>query len=316
MRFNINKVFASGQAICEASLTVLRPTERGSETSRTQKHSLCELAANSGALNPQGNKKKFSFVFVVVGIYLVSLGVRVFKLIVDPILLRDSAAYLAISEQWFESKSYLQIITEGFVFPPLPCYSIVKLMEMGFSSEIAGRSLSLFLGSLIPVLVYIYISTISKKTVIRIIFVSIIVLHPSFIAYSIQPLRENYYLFFLAISIIAATKAIKYKRALEWGMCGIATAIAFFCRYEALELLIIYPTIIFILFLKRAICLKKTLGYISLFFISNVILFFVLLSITNYNLSFLYKVSDFSNRFSEENYIKDIFGDEDIKVSQ
>ena len=33
-----NKVFASGQAIREASLTVLRPTVHGSETSRTQKH--------------------------------------------------------------------------------------------------------------------------------------------------------------------------------------------------------------------------------------------------------------------------------------
>ena len=52
-----NKVFASGQAIREASLTVLRPTVHGSETSRTQKRSLCGLAASSGVLNPQGNKK-------------------------------------------------------------------------------------------------------------------------------------------------------------------------------------------------------------------------------------------------------------------
>ena len=33
-----NKVFSSGQAIREASLTVLRPTLHGSEMSRTQKH--------------------------------------------------------------------------------------------------------------------------------------------------------------------------------------------------------------------------------------------------------------------------------------
>jgi len=32
-----NKVFASGQAIREACLSVLRPTVHGSETSRTQK---------------------------------------------------------------------------------------------------------------------------------------------------------------------------------------------------------------------------------------------------------------------------------------
>ena len=34
-----NEVYASGQAIREASLTVLRPTVYGSETSRTQKRS-------------------------------------------------------------------------------------------------------------------------------------------------------------------------------------------------------------------------------------------------------------------------------------
>ena len=48
-----NKVFASGQAIREASLTVLRPPVHGSETSRTQKRSLCGFAASSGVLNPQ-----------------------------------------------------------------------------------------------------------------------------------------------------------------------------------------------------------------------------------------------------------------------
>ena len=51
-----NKVFASGQAIREASLKVLRPTVHGSETSRTQKRFLCGLAASSGVLNPRENK--------------------------------------------------------------------------------------------------------------------------------------------------------------------------------------------------------------------------------------------------------------------
>ena len=52
----VNEVFASGQAIREASLTVLRPTVHGSETSRTQKRSLCGLAASSGVLNPRENQ--------------------------------------------------------------------------------------------------------------------------------------------------------------------------------------------------------------------------------------------------------------------
>ena len=56
-----NKVFASGQAIREASLTVLRPTVHGSETSRTQKRSLCGFAASSEVLNPQENKAEMQY---------------------------------------------------------------------------------------------------------------------------------------------------------------------------------------------------------------------------------------------------------------
>jgi hypothetical protein len=60
-----NKVFASCQAIREASLTVSRPTVHGSETSRTQKRSLCGFAASSGVLNPQGNKKHIHVCFLL-----------------------------------------------------------------------------------------------------------------------------------------------------------------------------------------------------------------------------------------------------------
>ena len=49
----VHKVFASGQAIRAASYAVLRPTEHGSFPSRTQKRSLCGLAASSGVSNPR-----------------------------------------------------------------------------------------------------------------------------------------------------------------------------------------------------------------------------------------------------------------------
>ena len=61
-----NKAFASGQAIREASLPVLRPTVHGSKTSRTQKRSLCGLAASSGVLNPRENKEIIYFLLVPV----------------------------------------------------------------------------------------------------------------------------------------------------------------------------------------------------------------------------------------------------------
>lgn len=53
--------FGSGQAIREASLTVLRPDRIRLCMSRKQKHSLCGFAASSGVLNPQGNKTTCDF---------------------------------------------------------------------------------------------------------------------------------------------------------------------------------------------------------------------------------------------------------------
>ena len=63
----MNIVFVSGQAIREASLTVLRPTVHGSEVAAERdaasagneldaKHYPCGLAASSGVLNPPENK--------------------------------------------------------------------------------------------------------------------------------------------------------------------------------------------------------------------------------------------------------------------
>ena len=46
-------------------LTVSHPTVHGSETSRTQKRSLCGFAASSGVLNPQGNKKHIHVCFLL-----------------------------------------------------------------------------------------------------------------------------------------------------------------------------------------------------------------------------------------------------------
>ena len=196
------------------------------------------------------NTKKDWTIVIVTGFYLISLTVRIIKLILDPVLLRDSAAYLKLAEIWYNSGDYLQTTVNSFVVPPLPIYTIRKMMEWEYSSEVAGRSIALFLNSMLPVLGYIALSKLFKSKAIRFTGVLFLLLHPSLVSYSIQPLRENYYLFFSGLTIIAVIHAIQKNSLKDWGICGVLSAFTFFCRYEALELLLICPVILLFLLIR------------------------------------------------------------------
>lgn len=231
-------------------------------------------------------------------VFLVSLAIRLAKLIVDPLIMRDCAVYLELAENWYATGQYSVTLQSEHIIPPLPLFTIKELMESGFSSEICGRSLALFLGSSIPVLGFLGAYRIKKDNIFAAsIMAGILAVHPTLVAYACQPLRENYYMFSMGLLFICVIDAIKDRSRVKWMLCGVCCAIAFFCRYEAFEMFLILPVIMFFVgwkqHLPRPYCWKCLLFFWGAIAISMVLL----LSMTKYDSTFLQKIQLYYHRF-------------------
>ena len=242
-------------------------------------------------------------------IFLIALTARIVKLILDPVIMRDSVLYLGLSEIWQRTGEYSQTIINDAIIPPLPLFAIKEVMACGFSSQIAGRSLSLFLGSIIPVLGFIIAVKLFKDKVIALICAAVFILHPNLVSYSIHPLRENYYLFFAGIAIIEIINAVKNRNITDWCLVGIFASFAMFCRYEALEFTIICPLILLFSCLKKRISAKKVIRSLAAFFVGYAVTFTILLSMIDFDLSFVKKISHYGQEMVPENVFDNIVYD-------
>ena len=226
-------------------------------------------------------------------LFSLSVLARIIKLIVDPILMRDSVIYLELAGIWNRTGHYSDILDRyDLVTPPVPIYAIKKMIDWGYGSEIAGRSISVFLGALIPVIGYKIARELTKKKGVPGGCGIILAFHPNLIEYAIQPIRENFYLASTGIAILLLFKAIKNhlisKKIMYNSLCGVFLGISFFSRYETLELLAIITILYFIMLFKtrnKTIILYESVVILSFFIISM-----FMLNIIDFNISFIIKL--------------------------
>ena len=222
-------------------------------------------------------------------IYAAALAFRLLKLAWDPGLGRDSTLYLAWADSWFDTGKYLFYELDGPTrTPPLMPWAIKTVMATGFSSEIVGRAISQFLGSLIPVVGFFFTMRISRNIRIALLAAFILVIQPDFVTFSVQPQRENFYLLFHAILLMAATDAILSDSTLEWGFCGILLSLAVFCRHEALEFAMLVPFALLLLCLFKKIRLKQVFVRSAVFFGFFALTFLLLLSFVDFDYKFFF----------------------------
>ena len=160
-------------------------------------------------------------------------------------------------------------------------------MDLGLNAEVAGRSLGLFLGAMIPVLGYIISYNIFKDITTSLIGVLCLSFHPTLVAYSIQPLRENHYMFMLGLIIIFIIYGIKKRSLAEWGLCGCVTAIAVFCRYEALELFFLYLFIGLVLLFNKKTSFKRFVAAVFIVLLTFILTSLFLISIIDCDMTFI-----------------------------
>lgn len=229
-------------------------------------------------------------------IFLLALCVRIIRLIIAPLLSRDAVQYLNQAVLWSQTNDYSSFLRLGInPQPPLPIWTIKKLMFLGFGAETSGRALGIFTGALIPVIGFVLAEKITKNIFVGIVSASILILHPSLIAYSIQPLRENYYLLFSCLFLVYLTEAVKRNASTYWLGCGLIMALCFFCRYEAIELAFITPLLIILLRISHRITTKDALKNELCCIIGIAIATTLLLSMVDYDCSFISKINMYTN---------------------
>ena len=203
--------------------------------------------------------------------FLIAVTVRLFKLMMEPLLLRDSALYLKSAEIWNETGEYSEIIK----VPPLPLWCIKTLMSFCGDAELSGRTLSIILGGIICVTGFYLAKEIYNNIWISIFAAACLIFHPKLVFYSTQPLRENYFILLTEWVLIVMVNNFRTPKLSGWFICGAFIGTAIFCRLESLEFIVIIIAEIVFLYLNNK---NKVLFFSSVFFLFfGLILFLYLL---------------------------------------
>lgn len=232
------------------------------------------------------NKKQAVFCICVL-IYAAAMLFRLTAFLFNPLLARDSALYLTMAELWHETGDYTQTFLPGIVVPPFPGWAVKTAMQFGFGAEVSGRTIAVILGSLLPVAGFLFTWKITRNIRIGLLAALLLIIHPELVSYSFQPLRENFYLLFEALLLITLVDAIRRNGIVNWSACGCLLSLAFFCRYEALEFLVVIPSLLVILLLCKRINLKQAFLNVSAFYLLFVLTAIPLLWLVDFNCYFL-----------------------------
>lgn len=264
---------------------------------------MCRLKNKTQRRFQRGRKSTINLKFqgILVILFLLSLAARIIKLILDPLLLRDSVLYINIAESWANNSDYIQM--SETVVPPLYIYLVSQLIKCGYSAEIAGRSISIFLGAMTPVLGYIIAKKLFKKESVSLLTALLLSFHPSLIVYSTQPLRESIYLFLWELIIIIIINGIKYEKNYWWIFCGIILSLSFFSRYESVEFLLLIPLVF--LYLRHDFTPPKIIKSLCFIFVFFIITSYILLQMIGTDISFIYKAL----KYKDDIILKDVIED-------
>ena len=236
---------------------------------------------------------------ICVLIYLIALLVRMTKMVLDPTLTRDGATYLIWVENWIDTGSFFfSFFHRDDMVPPFSLWTIKVLTQStGLNVEIAGRSISMFIGSMFPVIGFLFVLRLCRNIRIALLTAFLLIFQPDMVLYSSQPMRESCYVFFTGILLFALMEAIRESTVFKWMLCGVFLALSACCRFEALEFIAIIPAILAILFLFKKIRLKEMVLNASMFFLVFILSSVLLLGCADYDSRLIGRLMFFVNKF-------------------
>lgn len=154
---------------------------------------------------------------------------------------------------------------------------------MGLESRNGGSLTNIIAGAVIPVIIWAIARAFGMKNKWAVWCGVLAAVHPTLVAVSYELQRESLYLLFCLLAILCAAMARGRRAAWLWGGAGILTAAGTLCRYEALELVILFCAGIGCACFPKCCSLREALKNLSFYFLGCVfggILFFCLLDLS------------------------------------
>lgn len=200
-------------------------------------------------------------------ILLLSFFLKISALFHDSTVSRDGCYYLFLATQWYEKGSWESVLSISCnLQPPLLFYAIKCMMQLGFSAEVAGFSISVFLGALTPLFAYAIAKEITNDQTVSLFSAFIFAINPSVNAFSIEIQRDAAYLFWVGAIIWMLILGIKRRRVSYWILGGVFLGFSILTRYESVEFFAIVPICLFVLSIKKYFSWKEALVFGGIYF--------------------------------------------------
>ena len=172
-------------------------------------------------------------VFLVL-VFLASAVMRFVAWNWAPLLERDSVDYVNAAAVWAETGKY--IVPQ---FPPLPCYLIKLLIQLGMAPESAARLYAFLPGCLVPVAAYVLAAEATAGRRIARYAAVFFIFHPTLLFFSVMPIRDSLYILLAGVALWIGLRAVRSQETRLWIGFACCGALAWCCRHEGMEFLIL-----------------------------------------------------------------------------
>ena len=204
----------------------------------------------------------------------------------DPVVSRDGSLYVNIAQAWHDAGNFTDIpVFRDYLLPPMYFYLMKCLIHCGIPAETAGVSLSLFFGSLVPLIAYGIAWKVTRRKDIAICSALLIAVNPSINELSIEVQRDMMYLFFAGLTILFITAWIHRQKCIFLLGTGFLCACGILTRFEMIEFFLITPFVFAFLYIKKYCSWKNALFSFGVFVLS--------FGISIYFLSLIMKTQDY-----------------------
>ena len=169
-----------------------------------------------------------------------------------PLLERDSVGYVNAAAVWAATGKYT--VPQ---FPPLPCYLIKLLIQLGLAPETAARLYAFVPGCLVPVVAYaLAMESTGNRRIARYAAIFFI-FHPTLLFFSVMPIRDSLYILLAGLSLWIGLRAVRHQETRLWILYACCCALAWCCRHEGMEFLPLTALILFIELIRKRYTWRK-----------------------------------------------------------